>query len=266
MLSQQVIGQYVPGNSIMHRLDPRAKIIAACLLALEGMLAVRWPEFVLTALPVLLGLLLAKLPLRLYWRGMRWLWIIFTITAVLQAFTIPGRPLWSFGAFAITVEGLVSAGELLFRLVVLMLTAMLLTMTTSPINLNVGIERLLTPLARVGVPAHELAMMITIALRFVPTLFEEAETVIKAQQARGSSLYGGQLATRIKAVVPLMVPLLAGALRRAEELATAMEARCYRIGANRTRMNALKMSAKDYGIIVVLSISFLVLVLLRTWK
>lgn len=244
--SNITLGQYYPGHSPLHRLDPRAKLLAMPLI-IAGVLLAQGPiGYLIASLPLIFGYAVAKVPLTTLWRGMRFLWIFLFISLVIQSITYPGEPLWEWGIISISREGLLLGLRLIYRLALLVLAAMLLTTTTTPVNLTGAMEKLLKPLKRIGVPVHELAMMMTIALRFVPTLLEEAEVVMKAQQARGGSFTTGSWEKRLKAATALLVPLLAGSLRRAEELAIAMEARCYRGDNGRTRLNQYQYCYLDY--------------------
>ena len=262
--SNITVGQYYPGDSPLHRLDPRAKLLSMPLI-MAGVLLAQGPIGYLAAgLPILFGYVMAKIPIAALWRGMRFLWIFLIISLVLQAITYPGEALWEWGFISISREGVLLGLRLIYRLVLLVLAAMLLTMTTTPVNLTGAMERLLQPLKRLGVPVHELSMMMTIALRFVPTLLEEAEVVMKAQQARGGSLTMGSLEKRLGAAIALLVPLLAGSLRRAEELAIAMEARCYRGDNGRTRLKQFQYRYLDFLILLILFAST-ILVGLERW-
>lgn len=186
--------------------------------------------------------------------------MIITLTVVLNAFMTQGEVLYKFWIFTITKEGLYQAGFMGLRLVFLITGASLLTLTTSPIALTDGIEKLLNPFKRIGVPAHELAMMMTIALRFIPTLLEETDKIMKAQMARGADFETGNLMARAKAMVPLLVPLFISAFRRADELAVAMEARCYRGGENRTRMKQLKLEFRDFNAVAITTLFFVLVI------
>lgn len=262
MLDGFVVGQYLPGNSPVHRLDPRTKILATMFI-ITGAIIARGFGFGPVAAAVLLAALLSGAPPGFLWRSLRMLWLILLFTFVLQVLFTPGEVMYRLGPFSITEEGLAAGGQMLLRLVLLVLASTLLTMTTTPINLTAGLERLARPLQRFGVPVHEMAMMMTIALRFVPTLLEEAHTIMRAQQSRGAGLSGAGYHKKFQALVSLMVPMFAGAFRRAEELATAMEARCYRGGAGRTTMKQLFFSSRDYLALVVSGATLVATVLLR---
>lgn len=258
MVNTITVGQFVPGNSLLHRLDPRTKVVCVIATAIAIVLVAQWYGFVLLTGFVLLSILLTRVPARIFFRGLLSIWLLLIITFSLQAFLTPGEVLWELGFLKITKEGLAGGGQIFLRLALLVLIAFLLTLTTSPLNLTAGLESIMSPLKRCGAPTHELAMMMTIALRFVPTLLAEADKVAKAQKSRGAGFSSGSLLNRVKGLLPLFVPLFAGALRNAEELAVAMEARCYRGGANRTRMRSLALTKLDYA---ALFITFLMLVI-----
>lgn len=247
MLSGITIGQFIPGESLLHLLDPRTKVLGVLAGAVSVLAAADWRGFALAAGLTLAALLLSKLPARTFLGGLRSLWVLLAITFLIQLLLTPGEALLALGPLQITREGLAAGVQIFLRLALLILLASLLTLTTSPITLTAGLERILSPLQRVGVPAHELAMMMTIALRFVPTLLQEADTVLKAQRSRGAGSTGRGPAGWARNLLPLFVPLFAGALRRAEDLAVAMEARCYRGGANRTRMKGFQFAPRDYA-------------------
>ncbi len=249
MLSGISLGQYIPGDSLLHRLDPRTKVIGVLAAAVSILAFANWQGFLLAALLTLTALLVSKLPPGIILGSLKSLWLLLVITFLLQAFLTPGTLLAVLGPLKISREGMFAAVEIVLRLALLILIAFLPTLTTPPIKLTAGLESIISPLRRLGVPAHELAMMMTLALRFIPTLLQEAEVVISAQRSRGAGFTTGSPARWARSLLPLFVPLFAGALRRADDLAVAMESRCYRGGANRTRMNALKFSAADYVVI-----------------
>lgn len=243
MLDLKLISQYVPGESWLHRLDPRTKVLSVVAFS------------ILVFLPRGLGLALAiafaavavwagRVRPHLLWRGLRPLLILVGITLVLNLFLTPGEPIWQWHSLTITREGVHLAVLVGLRLVLLVAFGSLLTQTTSPIALTDGLERLFRPFQRVGMPAAEVALMMTIALRFIPTLLDEAERILKAQQARCAPLGRGNLVARARAMVPVLVPLFVASFRRADELAVAMEARGYR-GGRRTRMRELRFHAGD---------------------
>jgi energy-coupling factor transport system permease protein len=263
MLSGITMGQYIPGDSLLHRLDPRTKVFGVLAAAASILAASNWQGFVLAALLTITALMLSELPLRILLGSLKSLWILLAFTFLIQVFFTPGTALAGIGPLKISQEGVAAGSEIFLRLSMLILTAFLLTLTTPPIKLTAGLEYLISPLKRLGVPAHELAMMMTLALRFVPTLMQEAEIVIKAQRSRGAGFTTGSPAKWAKGLLPLFVPLFAGALRRADDMAVAMEARCYRGGANRTRMRELKFDRPDF---VVLGVTLVVLAAVVTFK
>lgn len=246
MIKDILLGQYYPGTSFIHRLDSRGKIICLLLWITISFLMLRPLEYACFLAVILGGYKLANIPLATIRRSIKPLWILLTFTAVMHAFSTPGEVLYSYRFLAVTKEGLEQGIVLSARLVSLILLSSLLTFTTTPIALTDGVERLLQPLQRFGVPAHEMAMMMTIALRFIPILLEEAERIMKAQMARGADFSKGNLVQRAKNMVPLLVPLFLSAFQRADDLATAMEARCYRGGEGRTRMHVLRLEARDW--------------------
>ncbi|MGI6492794.1 MAG: energy-coupling factor transporter transmembrane protein EcfT [Peptococcaceae bacterium] len=239
------IGQYIPGDSVLHRLDPRIKIISLLLAITAVMAAAGWVGFVPVVALSLGAIALSGFSVRSLFRGLRALWLILLTTLLIQLFLTPGEILWGFGPLKITHEGLTNSVQLFLRLVLLIILASLLTQTTTPVTLTAGMESLLAPLTRFGVPAHELALMMNIAMGFVPTLQREAGLLMKAQRARGAGLAGGP-AGWVKNMLPVLVPLFAVALRRGEDLAVAMEARCYRGGVNRTGNRLLPPGRADY--------------------
>ena len=246
-LKDITLGQYFPGNSPVHRLDPRTKLICVVLYIVALFLAA-WFVTYAVMLAVLAGsIYLSKVPVKSVFRGLKPVLFIVVFTAVLNLFHTPGDTvLAQFWVFTITLEGVWRAFFMVVRIMMLISGTFLLTYTTSPILLTDGLESLLGPLKMVRVPVHELAMMMSIALRFIPTLIEETDKIMSAQRARGADFESGNLIQRAKALLPLLVPLFISAFRRADELATAMECRCYHGGEGRTRLRQLKYKATDY--------------------
>lgn len=244
-LQSVTVGQYFPGSSLLHRMDPRTKILAVVVLSIAIFLPKAWPGYAVTAGFTLLAVMLSQVPVKFLLRGLRPILIFLGITLLFNIFLTPGEVVFRLWKLTITREGLVLSVTAATRLILLVISASLLTLTTSPIRLTDGMERLLRPLTPLGVPAHELALMMTIALRFIPTLIEEADRIMRAQTARGAAIGSGSAMNRIKGLVPVMVPLFVAAFRRADELATAMEARGYRGGQGRTRMKELAFSRVD---------------------
>ena len=245
MLNDITVGQYFPGNSIVHRLDPRSKIVFCMLYISALFVANSAANYLLALLVFVLVAIFAQVPLRMVLKSVKPLWLIVLLTIVFQAFSGDGLVIVKFGKLAVTQTGLETGAMMSLRLVLLIVMSSLLTLTTSPLDLTDAIERLLAPFKKIGVPAHEIAMMMTIALRFIPTLIEEMDRIMKAQQSRGAEFTEGNLLNRAKGIVPLIVPLFVSAFRRADELAMAMEARCYRGGEGRTRMKVLRFCPRD---------------------
>lgn len=245
MLTDITLGQYYPGNSFLHRMDPRAKILCTMIFIVAIFLAQGLWSYLLVTAFILGSISVSGVPFKMVWKAVKPLWIILLFTMCIHVLTTPGTELFTWGWIHISEEGIRNGVLMTLRLVYLIAFSSLLTYTTSPIVLTDGIEALLMPFKRVGVPAHELAMMMTIALRFIPTLLEETDRIMKAQESRGADFSTGNLWQRAKAMVPLLVPLFISAFRRADDLATAMEARCYRGGEGRTKMHILKYGRRD---------------------
>ncbi len=238
-------GQYVPAQSPIHRLDPRAKILALILVLTGIFMASRPQDWAIWCLVLALVAYSSSVGLGSLLRSVRPVIFLVIFTAVLNLLFAPGPALWRWGIFSVSRQGLIMAWTMSLRLILLVLFANLLTLTTSPMSLADGLESLLSPLKRLGFPAHELAMMMTIALRFIPTLLGETDRIIKAQLARGADLDRGSILGRLKAFLPVLIPLFVLVFQRAEELAVAMEARCYRGGQGRSRMNPFRWAWQD---------------------
>lgn len=246
MLKDITIGQYFPKDSIIHRLDPRTKIILTFIYIISLFFIKEFSGYIYIIAFVGASILLSKIPIKYVLKGLKPLAIIIGITVIINMLLTPGVEIFRWGPIKITIEGLELAGFMALRLIFLVVGTSLLTLTTSPIALTDGIEFTLKYIPFIKKYAHELAMMMTIALRFIPTLMEETDKIMKAQMARGADFESGNIFQRAKSLVPLLVPLFISAFRRADELAIAMEARCYRGGENRTRMKELKMAPRDY--------------------
>ncbi|CVK21128.1 energy-coupling factor transporter transmembrane component T family protein [Sporomusa sphaeroides] len=266
MLNDITLGQYFPGNSPIHLLDPRTKILGIVLYIFTIFLAEGYLAYAILIAFAVMAVLISAIPFRLVLKSIKPLWIIVLLTLAIHVFTTPGNVIGNLGPLTVTQEGTRMGVLMSLRLVLLIAVSSLLTFTTSPIALTDGIERLLNPFRRLGVPAHELAMMMTIALRFIPTLLEETDRIMKAQMARGADFASGNILKRAKNMVPLLVPLFISAFRRADELAVAMEARCYRGGENRTRMKELKLGTRDMLAAVVLAILPVILLAVKHIK
>lgn len=244
-LKDITLGQYFPGNSFLHRLDPRTKILFTLLfiIALFSAKFLLTYGIMLAVLAVLVGI--SRIRFSVLKSGLKPVVIVVIFTAVLNLFYTKGELLFQFWIFTVTREGLWTAGFMVLRILMLITCTLLLTYTTSPILLTDGLERLLAPLKLFHAPIHELSMMMSIALRFIPTLITETDKIISAQKARGANFDDGNLIQKAKALVPVLVPLFISAFRRADELAIAMECRCYHGGENRTRLRQLEMNWAD---------------------
>jgi len=240
-------GQYCEGKSLLHRMDPRAKIIASILYIVVIFLADNLVSFGLLLLSAVALVMISGISPRIILKGMKALTLIIIFTSVINIFWMTGETLLvSFGIIHIYLEGILNAFMIALRIIILLVgTSVFMTYTTTPIALTDGLEQLLAPLKKLRLPVHEFSMMMTIALRFIPTLVEETQKIMNAQKARGADFSTGSLMQRAKALIPILVPLFISAFRRAEELATAMECRCYTGGDGRTRMNVLHAGAKD---------------------
>lgn len=251
MLNNITFGQYFPGNSPLHRMDPRMKLILTIVYVVLLFVVNNWLGFVVTAVYLAACILISKIPFKLVLRGVKPIIPLVVFTSILNMFFVDGQVLVKLGFLKLTVDGIVLAIKMTLRIVLLIMGSSLLTYTTSPIALTDGIEHLLKPLEKIHFPVHEMAMMMTIALRFIPTLIEETDKIMSAQKARGADLESGGLIQRIKALVPILIPLFISAFRRAEELALAMECRCYRGGDGRTSLRQLAYSKLDvYGLLI----------------
>ena len=246
MLKDITLGQFFPGNSLAHRLDPRTKLILTVLYIVILFCAKGFVSYGVVALLLLTGVKVSGVAPRALVRGLKPILFIICFTAVLNLFYTPGEALASFWIFTITKEGLVTAFFMVLRITMLIMGTFLLTYTTSPIALTDGLETLLGPLKRLKVPVHELSMIMSIALRFIPTLIEETDKIMSAQKARGADFESGNLLQRARALVPILVPLFISAFRRADELAVAMECRCYHGGEGRTKLHVLRYQLRDY--------------------
>lgn len=245
MIRDITLGQYYPGNSWVHKLDPRIKIIATLEYIVALFIVNSFIGFAASfaVLAVLIGI--SRVPISFILKGLKPVFLIILFTFVLNMFMYDGEILWKLGFLTITREGLMRAIFMAVRLVLLIIGSNMLTLVTKPISLTDGIEFLMAPGKKIGIPAHDLAMMMTIALRFIPTLLEETDKIMKAQQARGADFETGNIFRRAKHLLPILVPLFISAFRIAQDMAMAMEARCYRGGEGRTRMNGMHMEKRD---------------------
>ncbi len=246
MLKDITLGQYFPGNTFIHRLDPRTKLIMSLVYIVLLFVAKDYFSYGLLFAFLALIIAVSKVRLKIILKGMKPILVLVVLTALINLFYTPGNTVASFLVLKITDAGLKNAFLMVIRIMMLIAGTFLLTYTTSPIDLTDGLEKLLNPLKRIKVPVHELSMMMSIALRFIPTLIEETDKIMSAQKARGADFETGNIIQRAKALLPLLVPLFVSAFRRADELAVAMESRCYHGGQGRTKMKQLIMRPRDY--------------------
>lgn len=246
MIRDITLGQYYPEDSVIHKLDPRVKLVATVLFIIALFLVNNIWGYLLAAFFLICAIKLSKVPFKYMVKGMRAIVFLLCITVVFNLFLTPGEPLIQVWKLAITKEGLKTAFFMAFRLTFLIIGSSVMTLTTTPNHLTDGMEKLMNPLKKLKVPVHEIAMMMSIALRFIPILLEETDIIMKAQMARGADFENGNLIKRAKAMIPLLVPLFISAFRRANDLAMAMEARGYRGGDGRTKMKPLQYQRRDY--------------------
>lgn len=265
MLDKMIIGRYVPANSLMHKMDPRAKLLLVFLFVCVVFLANNVVSYGLLAVFTILLISLSKIPLRYLYNGLKPIFFLIVFTFLLHIlFTKEGELLFEYGWFEIYEGGLIQGLFISVRFTLLILVTSLLTLTTSPISITDGMEELLGPLKKWKMPVHELALMMSIALRFIPTLMEETEKIMKAQTARGVDFSSGPIKDRVKSIVPLLVPLFVSSFKRAEELATAMESRGYRGGEGRTKYRQLNWKTSDSLLMVSIGVLTFMLFLLRS--
>ena len=261
MIRDITLGQYYRGESSIHRIDPRLKIVMTVVYMVSLFVIDNFVGFAVAFVFMSLVIALSKVPVRFILRGLKPIFLIIIFTFILNLFMYDGTIIFKIGFLKVTKEGLYVAVFMAIRLIFLIIGSSMLTLTTRPISLTDGIERLLSPLNRIGVPSHELAMMMTIALRFIPTLLEETDKIMKAQQARGADFETGNILNRAKNLIPVLVPLFISAFRIAQDIAMAMEARCYRGGEGRTRMNQMKMGRIDIitGVLFILYMTIIIM-------
>ncbi len=261
MLRDITLGQYYPADSVIHKLDPRVKLFST-MIYIISLFCFRGVAALLIVTAFLAGVIrVSKVPFRYMVKGLRAILVLMLITAVFNLFLTPGEPLFTFGVFRLTAEGIRNAGLMLVRLTYLILGTSIMTLTTTPNQLTDGLEKALMPFSKIGIPVHAIAMMMSIALRFIPILIEETDKIMKAQMARGADFESGNLLRKVKSMIPLLVPLFVSAFRRADDLAMAMEARCYNGGAGRTKMKPLRYGKRD-ALAYVTVIVYLALILL----
>lgn len=262
MIRDITLGQFYPGNSWIHKLDPRVKIMITIFYIVAIFVVKDFIGFAIAFLGLAAVIFISKVPLRFIFRGLKPIFFIIAFTFIINMFMIRGEILVSFWIFDITREGLRTAVFMAIRLILLIIGSSMLTLTTKPISLTDGIEALLSPFKKLGLPAHDLAMMMTIALRFIPTLLEETDKIMKAQMARGADFESGNIIRRAKSLIPILVPLFISAFRIAQDLAMAMEARCYGGSGKKTRMNGMKIKSADVAACVIF-LAFLALIVLE---
>lgn len=263
MIKDITIGQYIPGESFVHKLDPRVKILLTLVYIVDLFLVNNFKGYIFIVAFTAFVIFMSKIHLSYIYKGLKPIVILIIFTGALNIFMTPGKgsPLFHWSIFSVYKEGLILAAFMSVRLIFLIVGTSLMTLTTSPIELTDGIEKLLNPFKKIGVPAHELAMMMTIALRFIPTLIDETDKIMKAQMARGAELDSGNFINKAKNLIPILVPLFISSFRRADELAMAMEARCYRGGEGRTRMKQLAFTNRDY----IATFAVAILVFVSVW-
>ncbi|MDE6672267.1 MAG: energy-coupling factor transporter transmembrane protein EcfT [Ruminococcus sp.] len=264
MLKDITIGQYFPIDSIIHRLDPRFKIVMTLIFIIMLFTGESFVCMGISAVYTLIAVFLSRIKLRMFWKSIKPLMPFLLVTAVLNLlFVSDGDVYFHWKFIKITSDGINVSVFMIIRIVLLIIGSSLLTYTTSPITLTDAVEKLLSPLKRFKFPVHELAMMMSIALRFIPTLIEETDRIISAQKARGAEIDTGNLTDRAKNMVSILIPLFISAFRRADELATAMECRCYNGGEGRTRLRQLKSALRDYTALAVTILFFVCVILLN---
>ena len=263
MIRDITIGQYYQADSVIHRLDPRVKLMGTLIFVISLFLGSNIWLYLVVAAFLAIVIALSKIPLKFIVKGLKAIVILIVISAAFNLFLTPGTPLIKIWKLTITHEGLNTAVFMVIRLIFLIMGSSLMTLTTTPNNLTDGLEKGLGFLKYIKVPVHEIAMMMTIALRFIPTLLDETDKIMKAQQARGADFDTGNLIQKAKSLIPILVPLFISAFRRAEELAMAMEARCYHGDEHRTRMNVMTMKSSDYRAAVMAAVYTVVIIGLR---
>ncbi len=265
MLRDITLGQYYPADSVIHKLDPRVKLFAT-MIYIISLFCFKGIAALLVATVFLIAVIrVSKVPFHFMVKGLKTIMVLMIITALFNLFLTPGEPLVTFWIFKITAEGIKSAALMTIRLIYLILGTSIMTLTTTPNQLTDGLEKALMPLSKIGIPVHAIAMMMSIALRFIPILIEETDKIMKAQMARGADFENGNLIQKVKNMIPLLVPLFVSAFRRADDLAMAMEARCYNGGEGRTKMKPLRYMKRDHLAYVIVLAYFVVILVCRTF-
>lgn len=263
MLRDITLGQYYPADSVLHNLDPRTKFLGTLAFIISVFVFHTIPGYAVATVFLAAMIALSKVPVKFMFKGLKAIVMILLFTMVFNMLLTPGEVLLSFGFLKITKQGLIMAGRMAIRLVYLVIGSSIMTLTTTPNQLTDGLERLLRPLNKIHVPVHEISMMMSIALRFIPILLEETDKIMKAQIARGADFESGNLIQKVKNMIPLLVPLFISAFRRANDLAMAMEARCYHGGDHRTQMKPLQYKKRDRLAQVILLVYLTIAVVFR---
>ena len=263
MLRDITLGQYFPGSTVVHKLDPRIKLVLTVVYITALFMAKGLPSYLLMLAALVASLYLSRIKPTTALRGIRPVIIIILLTMILHIFFTGGDPLFEFWIVSVSKDGIFTAMYMASRLIMLIIGTFLLTYTTSPIALTDGLEYMLSPLKKIRFPVHELSMMMSIALRFIPTLIEETDKIMNAQKARGADFETGGLIKRARAILPIVIPLFVSAIRRADELALAMESRCYHGGEGRTRMKTLKTARRDFAALLTGAIVLTAVIALR---
>lgn len=263
MLRDITLGQYYQADSVLHRMDPRVKLTGTFVYIIALFMAKNLLGYLVATIFLVCMVSISKVPVRFMLKGMKSIMVLVLITVMFNLFMVPGETLISFWKLSITKEGAITAFTMALRLTYLIVGSSIMTLTTTPNQLTDGLESILKPLKRINVPVHEIAMMMSIALRFIPILMEETDKIMKAQMARGANFDSGNIIQKAKSLIPLLVPLFISAFRRANDLAMAMEARCYRGGESRTKMKPLKYNKSDYTGYMVLVLLLVMTVVMR---
>ena len=267
MMRDITLGQYFPGNSVIHKTDARMKIILLILLIVNIFIASTPAAYLMAAVIVFLAVILSKIPFSMILKSLKPILYVVLLTTIVNVLFTTGDVIFKFWIIKITKQGLTRSLEMIIRIFLLVVATSLLTYTTSPMTLTDALERLLSPLKRIKLPVHEFAMMMTIALRFIPTLIEEVDKITAAQKARGADFESGNLLSRVKALVPILIPLFVSAFRRADELAVAMECRCYKGDEGRTRLKQYRLTSHDWiAFIIVVCDTALIIGANILWK
>lgn len=265
MLKDITLGQYFPGDTIVHNLDPRTKLIFTFIYIVAIFICKDFVSYALMLVFLTTLIFVSRIGFKAIFRGMKPLLIIIVLSSLINLFYSEGEPIAQFWIFKISAEGIKRSFFMILRIFMLIAGTFMLTYTTSPMQLTDGLETLLNPLKKIKLPIHELAMMMSIALRFIPTLIEETDKIMSAQKSRGADFDTGNILQKAKAMLPLLIPLFISAFRRADELAIAMESRCYHGGEGRTRMKRLVMHSRDFLALVVCALLLALVIVLRSY-